>query len=65
MTAQPAQQQSRPLFGTVSRSRFMFFVMAVLFIIASFAAGGHPLLDIPEWTWGFAGFAAFGLAYAL
>jgi hypothetical protein len=43
----------------------MMLIAAVLFVIAAFAASGDALGDITAWTWGFAAFAAFVLAWVV
>jgi hypothetical protein len=44
---------------------WMMLIAGVLFVLAAFAAGGDPLGDIPAWTWGFAGFAAWVLSWVV
>lgn len=63
MTA-PAPQPVRPAYGPMSLPRILIVIGGVLFILAAFAAGGHALLDVPAWSWGFGGFAAFVWAWA-
>jgi hypothetical protein len=43
----------------------MLLFSGILFIIAAFAANGDSLLDASPWTWGFAAFAAFVLAWVV
>jgi hypothetical protein len=66
-----ATQAGRPVpasttaVGVIPFSRIVMFAACVLFVLAAFAAGGHPLGGITAWTWGFAGFAAFALSWSV
>jgi hypothetical protein len=51
--------------GYWSFARVLMVVGAILFVLASFAAGGHPLAGVPEWAWGFGALAAWMLSRAL
>jgi hypothetical protein len=51
--------------GYWSFSRLLLLAGFILFVLAAFAAGGHPLLDIGQWSWGFGGFAAWVLSGAV
>lgn len=57
-----AAPQPRPVYGPVYLSRVLLVIAAVLFVLAAFAAGGDSLADIPAWSWGFGGFAAWVLS---
>jgi hypothetical protein len=46
-------------------SRVLLVIGAILFVLAAFAAGGHPLAGVGEWPWGFGAFAAWMLSRAL
>lgn len=48
-----------------SHTWWMLLISAVLFVIAAFAASGDALGDITAWTWGFAAFAAYVLAWVV
>ena len=48
-----------------SHAWWMLLISAVLFVIAAFAASGDALGDITAWTWGFAAFAAYVLAWVV
>jgi hypothetical protein len=43
--------------------RFLCFLSFLCFAIAAFIAGG--VIHGPEWAWGFGGFAAYALAWAV
>lgn len=43
--------------------RFLCFLSFVCFAIAAFIAGN--VVDGPMWSWGFGGFAAYALAWAV
>jgi hypothetical protein len=62
MTATASRQTAASPIAPFSLSRLLRFIGAVLFIVAAFAAGGHVLFGIPEWTWGFAAFGAWVLS---
>jgi hypothetical protein len=57
--------QPRPVYGPVSFSRVLLVIGTILFVLASFAAGGHPLAGITEWPWAFGAFAAWMLSGAV
>ena len=63
MTA-PAQPQPAVM-TPLSLRRVLLVAGAVLFVLAALAAGGDTLGGIPDWTWGFAGFAAWVLSGAV
>lgn len=65
MTTPAPQQPARPVVAAHTLGWWLLVVSAVLFVIAAFAAAGEPLGDIPAWTWGFAGFAAWVLSGAV
>jgi hypothetical protein len=64
-TPAPPPQQPRPVYGPWNLSRILLVVGTVLFVIAAFAAGGHPLGDVGEWPWAFGAFAAWVLSGAV
>jgi hypothetical protein len=49
----------------VSLRRILLVVGAILFVLGSLTAGGNSVGGVPEWSWGFAAFAAFSLAWAV
>jgi hypothetical protein len=51
--------------GYWSLARILLVVGAILFTLAAFAAGGHPLAGVTEWPWGFGAFAAWVLSGAV
>jgi hypothetical protein len=51
--------------GYWSLARLLLVVGTVLFVLAAFAAGGHPLAGITDWSWAFGGFAAWVLSGAV
>lgn len=51
--------------GYWSPSRMLLLVGAILFVLASFAGGGHPLAGVPAWPWAFGAFAAWVLSGAV
>lgn len=61
---QPVVQQpvARPVY---SHTRLVLIISVILFVLAAFAAGGHALLDIPAWSFGFGAFAAYVLAWVV
>jgi hypothetical protein len=62
----PSQQQPRPVAAApLSLSRILLTVGTVLFVLASFAAGGDTLGGISAWAWGFGAFAAWMLSGAV
>jgi hypothetical protein len=63
--APPPQPQPRPVYGYWHLSRILLVIGAVLFTLAAFAAGGHPLAGVPDWPWGFGAFAAWVLSGAV
>jgi hypothetical protein len=66
MTTPAPQPQPRPVVaGPLYLSRILLAIGAVLFVLAAFAAGGHPLAGITEWPWGFGAFAAWVLSGAV
>jgi hypothetical protein len=64
-TPAPPQQQPRPVYGPWYLSRVLLVIGTVLFVIAAFAAGGHPLASVPAWPWAFGAFAAWVLSGAV
>jgi hypothetical protein len=46
-------------------SRVLLVVGCILFVLAAFAVGGHPLAGVPAWSWGFGAFAAWMLSGAV
>lgn len=46
-------------------SRILLVTGTVLFAVAAFAAGGHPLAGVSAWPWGFGGFGAWMLSGAV
>jgi hypothetical protein len=46
-------------------SRILLVAAAVMFALAALAAGGHAILLIPAWSWGFGAFAAWALSGAV
>lgn len=65
MTA-PSQQQPTPVAVTpLSLSRVLLVTGTILFVLASFAAGGDTLGGITAWVWGFGAFAAWVLSGAV
>jgi hypothetical protein len=63
--APPQQPQPRPAYGPWYLSRVLLVIGAVLFVLAAFAAGGHPLAGVADWSWGFGAFAAWVLSGAV
>lgn len=61
----PNPQQPRPVYGPWYLSRILLVAGAVLFVLAAFAAGGHPLASIGMWPWAFGAFAAWVLSWAV
>ena len=51
--------------GYWSLARILLVIGAILFTLAAFAAGGHPLAGVTEWCWGFGAFAAWVLSGAV
>ena len=51
--------------GYWSLSRCLLLIGAILFTLAAFAAGGHPLAGITDWPWAFGAFAAWTLSGAV
>jgi hypothetical protein len=52
--------------GVIPFSRVLMFAACILFVLAAIAVGArNPLGGITAWTWGFAGFAATTLSWAL
>jgi hypothetical protein len=49
--------QTRSVLRTI-----ILIASVVMFVLAAFAAGGHPLAGVPMWPWGFGAFAAWVLA---
>lgn len=64
MTSPAAPQQQRPVYGPVSIARILLVIGAVLFVIASLAAGG-VITGLNAWAFGFGGFAAWALSGAV
>jgi hypothetical protein len=46
-------------------ARILLVIGAILFVLAAFAAGGHPLAGVGEWPWAFGAFAAWVLSGAV
>lgn len=66
MTApNPNPQPYTRAYGPWYASRILLVVGTILFILAAFAAGGHPLAGITGWSWAFGGFAAWVLSGAV
>ena len=65
MTSPAPPPQPRPVPGPLYLSRILLVAGTVLFAIAAFAAGGHPLASVSEWPWAFGGFAAWVLSGAV
>lgn len=63
--APPPQPQPRPAYGPWYLSRILLVVGTILFILAAFAAGGHPLAGITDLPWAFGAFAAWVLSGAV
>jgi len=61
----PPPQQPRPVYGPWYLSRVLLVIGTILFVLAAFAAGGHPLAGISEWPWAFGAFAAWVLSGAV
>lgn len=57
--------QPRPAYGPWYLSRILLVIGTVLFVLAAFAAGGHPAAGIGMWPWGFGAFAAWVLSGAV
>lgn len=55
------QRQTR----SVTVSRILLVVAAVLFFLAAITVCGADIIKTPEWAWGFGGFAAWVLAGAV
>jgi len=51
--------------GYWSFSRILLVIGAILFVLAAFAAGGHPLAGVTDLPWAFGGFAAWVLSGAV
>jgi hypothetical protein len=60
----PNPQPPRP-YGPWYLSRILLVAGTILFVLAAFAAGGHPLAGVPDWCWAFGGFAAWVLSGAV
>ncbi len=61
----PAPQQRPVAVVPVSLARVLLVISTVLFALAALAAGGDGLGEIPAWSWGFGGFAAWVLSGAV
>lgn len=61
----PAAQPRQPYGGPWYLSRILLVAGTILFVLAAFAAGGHPLAGISAWPWGFGAFAAWVLSGAV
>ena len=57
--------QRRPAYGPWYLSRILLVIGTVLFVLAAFAAGGHPLAGIRDLPWAFGAFAAWVLSGAV
>lgn len=58
----PQAPVTGPYYYHAGHARLCLIVSVVLFILAAFTAGGHALLNVPAWSWGFGAFAAVVLA---
>lgn len=66
MTAPNPQPAPRPAaYGPWYLSRILLVTGTVLFVLAAFAAGGHPLAGVTDLPWAFGGFAAWVLSGAV
>lgn len=65
MTAPNPQPAPRPAYGPWYLSRVLLVTGTVLFVLAAFAAGGHPLAGVTDLPWAFGGFAAWVLSGAV
>jgi len=63
--APPPQPRPRPVYGPWYASRILLVIGTILFVLAAFAAGGHPLAGITGWSWAFGAFAAWVLSGAV
>jgi hypothetical protein len=67
MATEPVQTQTTQT--TVRRAwtlqRALFVAAAVMFVLASFAAGEHTIAGISALTWAFGSFAAWMLAFVV
>jgi hypothetical protein len=61
----PQQPQPRPVGGPWYLSRVLLVIGTILFVLAAFAAGGHPLAGVADWCWAFGAFAAWVLSGAV
>ena len=64
-TPNPNPQPRSVAYGPWYLSRILLVIGTVLFVLAAFAAGGHPLAGIGMWPWGFGAFAAWVLSGAV
>ena len=60
-----AEAPARRQVGGHSLAFWLRIIGTVLFVLASFAGGGHALADISFDTWFAAGFAAVTLSFAI
>lgn len=65
MTTPAPPPQPRPASGPWYLSRILLVVGTVLFVLAAFAAGGHPLGGITDLPWAFGAFASWVLSGAV
>jgi hypothetical protein len=59
-----AQPQPVIAVGTITFSRVLMLIACILFVIAALAAGG-VFTTVSPWAFGFGGFAAVALAWAV
>jgi hypothetical protein len=64
-TPEPQPAPARVVVAYPSFRRILLVIGAILFTLAAFAAGGHPLAGIPDWPWAFGAFAAWVLSGAV
>ena len=64
-TPQPQPQTRTVYTGPWRLPRWLLVAGTVLFIIGAFAAAGHELANIPDWSWFGGAFAAWVLSGAV